>query len=722
MALKVGDVYVAVTAAIGEFSKSMAKVAKITEDTAKAVKKAAEGVANVGLLFAAGIAGAVALSAQSSADMKAQVDRIKELLFTLGADIGDLFAPVVKHLVELLERVVASFQALSPELKEQMADYAVLAAQVGLAALAIAKVSGAVAGLAEGLGAMAKLVGVAGAPVLVTVAAVAGLIAIVALLWRAWKQNWGNLQEKTKAVLSWIAEKFNALGTVFGAVVQVLVARWATTMRFLMEKAKKFFEFIGADKLAGLMDVGTDVVNWSEFLFTPEGLKELFQDAKKTGAAIGEGIAFGVKETSSAVVDMVQDILKALGIDKTIDEIKRAMETTAAPKIRVNLEDALKEAKAITKGFADSMGAIAKRFTSSLGNVTSVFEGAADGMNAAEFGKKLLTAEKNGTAKLDGLTRTLAGAAAALGPVGMAIAGVLATLASMSEGFQTLAGMVNAVVQSLAEMFTPMFDALQPVVGAVGVVAQTLSAAFAPAFAALGEALQPLAPVIVLVGTVLAAFAPALEFVGRILGAVLQPALRGLFEVIKVVSAVIGGIILGLGHAWNGILDAIKAVLGAISGALEFLGIGSFKGLIRSLDQIKAPVDEFAESLAGLQQLTWEQADAKAAETAATLRQTKAINDATESLTNVPTWWKVAAARFGAADPMSGALAPAAAAPALPGTTLATSPASPAVSVGQINITTWDMDEAGTAMNEYLEKLGKRVGGSPSRGTGFAVP
>lgn len=731
MALKVGDVYVAVTASIGEFTKSMAQVAKTTEDAAKKVKEAAKGVADVGMLFAAGIGGAVAAAAKTNAQMKAQLDKLQALFLTLAGDIGDAFAPVVERLVEAVSKVVAWFQSLSPELKGRLADFALLAAEIGLAALAVSKLAGLVEGMAKAFGVAARIIGAVSLPVVAVVAAVAALIAISALLWRAWKQNWGDIQGKTKSVLTWVSEKFQALATVFSTVTKVLVTRWASTMRFLTEKAKKFFEFIGADTLAGAMDFGTDLINWSEQLFTPEGLRDLFSDAQDVGGSIAEGIAFGLSETGGAVKEAVQDMLKASGLGGLFEGGGKAT-------IRLTPEQREREAFDADMNRIAAQGPTAggqARGFDPLARFAPGFEKlfSSWATTLRDAGASLAAQMRSGVASLgqaflagSGLFGRTVQAFMQGGPV-MAVV----TLLTASKQFQEAMGMLDGLFQNLADNLGRVFVAVAPLIGAVSTILLPVFDMLGDVAEMLGAVLAPLIPPLVAVGTLMEGLAPLLAmlasavlFIMNPLNALVGPILRALFEVLKVVGGVVLEVAIAIGNVWNGILDAVRGVLQGISDALKFLGIGSFQGLINQLGGFRAPVEDMTEALAELNGLTWAQAEAKAAETAATLKTTKALNEATESLTNVPSWWKIASARFGAADPMGGTLAPAAggggaAVPGGPGVAPAT---GPAVVVEHMEVVGVNPDEAGSAMARHLERLGRRVGGNPVERGAFVVP
>ncbi|RJS19557.1 hypothetical protein DRW03_21230 [Corallococcus sp. H22C18031201] len=150
--LKVGDLYVVVTAAIGEAVAELGKLVKAVEKTAAQVKAAAKDMGEIGMVVAAGIAGAVTAATQSNERLKKEVTRITDLLYTFAADVGDAFAPLVKRIGDFLSRLVARFQALSPETKRAAASFAAWVAGAGLAVGAIGKVAGVVEGMAKGLG------------------------------------------------------------------------------------------------------------------------------------------------------------------------------------------------------------------------------------------------------------------------------------------------------------------------------------------------------------------------------------------------------------------------------------------------------------------------------------------------------------------------------------------------------------------------------------------
>ncbi|NNB96686.1 hypothetical protein HI113_22570 [Corallococcus exiguus] len=156
-ALKVGDLYVAVTASIGEAVANLGKFVKHAEKVAKQVKEATDPIGKIGAVVAAGIAAAVAAAAESNAAMKKQTEHIKALLITLAAELGDLFAPLVKKVAHVIEQVVAKLQSLSPATKHAAANMAAWVAGVGLGVGAVGKLAGTMEGLFKGFGVFLEL-------------------------------------------------------------------------------------------------------------------------------------------------------------------------------------------------------------------------------------------------------------------------------------------------------------------------------------------------------------------------------------------------------------------------------------------------------------------------------------------------------------------------------------------------------------------------------------
>lgn len=235
-------------------------------------------------------------------------------------------------------------------------------------------------------------------------------------------------------------------------------------------------------------------------------------------------------------------------------------------------------------------------------------------------------------AAMDQLTGAFVRASGLFGQVVMQVVqgnwmGAVATLVASSEQFQSIAELAAGAAQHIANSLGSVLEVLTPVIDVVAV-----------GFILLGDLLQLLAV--------------PLKFL-------VDVALRGLFEVLKGVALIIMGIATGLSAAWNGIVGAIQSVFRALGSISIFGGkpLDFLNEWADGLEGAKAPVDQLTLAMAQLAGLTYDEALAKAHATAEQLRLNKAVAQAVEEVTNLPSGYKVALARFnaseGQAPPMS---------------------------------------------------------------------
>ncbi|MBM7117644.1 hypothetical protein [Archangium primigenium] len=250
---------------------------------------------------------------------------------------------------------------------------------------------------------------------------------------------------------------------------------------------------------------------------------------------------------------------------------------------------------------------------------------------------------------------------------GSTLGGIAAALGDMlikSEGFATLMGMVTTALQQAANVVGAVLDPLQGIVGAVASILGGLMSVLTPVLGVVVALVQPLAPALILLGDALSALAPVFEALARVVTAiaevVLWPLMKGIWYALKGVSLAIMGVVWGLGKAWNGIVSAVQWVFRKL-GNIEILGgkpLDFLNDWADSMESAKAPVDELADSMAKLRDMSMEEAQAKANATAEQLKNTQALQNATEALTNVPPAWRIAQRRYLAQDPQAGASGP----------------------------------------------------------------
>jgi len=134
----------------------------------------------------------------------------------------------------------------------------------------------------------------------------------------------------------------------------------------------------------------------------------------------------------------------------------------------------------------------------------------------------------------------------------------------------------------------------------------------------------------------------------------------GFLELVKAIAPFWNGVAATVRGIWNGIIGALQAVLGWV-GKLDIAGWKPFEFLLDvskqlgsykiGADALTINVEELAKKIALLKGLTYEEALAKARAAAATNEAAAAMNKFSESLTNVPEGFRVAAARYGATSP-----------------------------------------------------------------------
>lgn len=200
-----------------------------------------------------------------------------------------------------------------------------------------------------------------------------------------------------------------------------------------------------------------------------------------------------------------------------------------------------------------------------------------------------------------------------------AVAQVDEWFARAAEAFGPLIDAAHLLISNALESLIPLFEGLTPIMQA------------------LGNVLTPLAPLFVQAGMLFQALAPALEFIAftlEPLAMIMDAVGRGLFEMMRVLQLGIGYVVYGISKAYNWIVAQIQKLLDA-------LGIEFDIPKIKTGDMLSA-----LEELAGQ---TYESAMVQAEQNAAITESTEGFDRLNESLSNVPTGFKVAQKAFEAA-------------------------------------------------------------------------
>lgn len=816
--LKVGDLYVIVTASIGQALKSMGQLAKATEEMAKQVKEAAEPIGNLGAVVAAGIGAAVAAAASSNYELRMELKHLTDLLYTLAADIGDLFGPTVKRLTAFIDKLVATYQRLSPTQKRAAADMAVWVAGAGLAIGTVGKVAGVVEGLAKSsgiligvLGKLDKSVGLAGitagvnklsgsmrtalngnkaaavaagaaaakagkeaakaatdaadatkgvgveatkagkqvakaskeageaakragkdaseatgaigpflrsmvgfmVPLIALALALAGIALAAGAIYGYWKVAGDGIKESVSKILTSIgtfaSKVWDTITTGVQAVtagIEFIVRSSLSTLAWMINQGAKMMsplvkalpKSLHMGRLNAALDdamtlTGDDLVkkvsaevakakavaeataNVAKASVTSM-LTGAVEMGKDVGAAAADGLMdsfknanelFGEKLGLNNLIETLAQWLPSLSLfggkakTRLADDDERMIAAMGLDKVAAPVIEANEQMAASIKDLARHGGTGARAYFKAVDDKARRLS--AELVQAIEDARASIVSKVRASfGRLNDLVNSFAEGFLAGGMNPLAgVGAVILDLLAQSEGFQVLMEMVSTVIQHVADALGAVLIPLQPLIGAIFLIIDAVVGALTPVFETLGHVLDPLVPPLVLVGAIFETLAPILTAVAQAVLMVMTPlqliagpVLEALFKVLKVIATVILTVAQGLAHVWNGIVSAVQAVIRGISKAVEWLGIDSLKKFANSLDRVKVDTNAMGESLQALNDLTWETAEAKARETAEVLRNTEALQKATDALSNVPNAWKVALRRYQSQDAQDG--------------------------------------------------------------------
>lgn len=277
--------------------------------------------------------------ARTSDGMANQMRIVRAQIGDLGAEFGQLLLPIVNKVIGVIRRLFDWFSNLSQPVKTAIVVVAGVAAAIGPLLLIVGSLISAFTTI---IPAVTAVVGVLSGPLLLIIGAVVGVIALLAL---AWKNNWGDIQGKTKAaidfirnliqrVLDWIRNFWDAHGDQIKGIVQGIWDGIKAIFDWFVGIAREIFAafqlaFAGdwegfGRKLREVWDEVWEKIKeilgaaW-DFIKTAvsDGIKaiiEWFQetDWKQVGLDIIQGIANGITAATQWVIDAVIAVAKAI--------------------------------------------------------------------------------------------------------------------------------------------------------------------------------------------------------------------------------------------------------------------------------------------------------------------------------------------------------------------------------------------------------------------------
>lgn len=256
-------------------------------------------------------------------NLSGQLTILSSMLQELALQFGEILLPIIRSFVEKLQDLVAKFQEMSPEQREQIVKWAAIAAAIGPVLIVFGKLVTSVGGmittfgkipamitkLKSGFSLLSAAIGGISLPVVAIVVAIGVLIAAFVSLW---KNNedfrnkitaiWDGIKEKFEGFTSGIVERLNALGFNFESITEVIGAIWKGFCDLLAPVFEGAFSIISSvlgtvfDVITGILDIfiGLFTGNWEQ-MWT--GVKEVFG-----------GIWDGIVGIFTAVIDTLKGI------------------------------------------------------------------------------------------------------------------------------------------------------------------------------------------------------------------------------------------------------------------------------------------------------------------------------------------------------------------------------------------------------------------------------
>lgn len=676
---------------------------KSLQSASEAVEKVSRKMAEMGQKFGhlgVAVAGVGALMLRSAAEgstaIAHQFDRLKGAWAALAADVGRLLLPALTEVADYVGRVVKWWKELDPAVKASAVKFAEFAA----AGLAIVAVVGRIAGL---IGALSPIISAIGAvvgagllgPILAVVAAVVAVVALAGVLYDVYTRNADAIGKALSGAFDWAAEaaknyfqfmldNVRSLARLFLGFAETAIsaakAIWSITplglagaknpalevagmlvgtLRETVESSTS--ELVGYVKTAGAIvgKAGADIGSaLGEGLAkagesSVRGLKKLFADLGIKMPSLPGGKApdyTKVPENVRNQAPLGVPVMSA-GEDKNLAPANRLRAGASPPAVMRGLEKANALADAVDQmgeAWANALSPIemmAIEFSQTLGRGLKSLGGSlVEGL--ANAGSALVNVMRAGMGKLgDLISVTIEGFKS--GGIWGAIGAAIAEIMQSAPSFATTLNLVAGIFKMLGGKLDRLVTSLQPLIVAVGELIGEVLDALAPVFNALGGVFKAIGPILKLVGVSLQALAPVFKVIAWVLDKVVTPIIGVIFDVSKWLVIATLNVARWLGGAWNSIV--IELAKFSFTLGLNDLG-NSLQSLVISMDGLDQVVADLNAVTMDGTAAAQEKAVADYAAAGAADDASKAVQNFAEQLTNVPTGYKVAAARYAAQD------------------------------------------------------------------------
>lgn len=339
-------------------------------------------------------------------NLSGQMTMLKSKLEELALQFGEILLPHVKNFVEKLDELITKFQEMTPEQKEQIAKWALIAAAIGPVLLVVGKLFTGIGSLVTVLGNIPSAIGkaktglglfktslinvkeaiqltkagfpgMAGeasklgaalggitAPMVAIGVAIGVLIGAFVTLWKTnedfrnkMTEIWNQIKETVSEFCEDFVKRFNDIGINLSSVTEVLGGIWKGFCDLLAPIFESAFQLI-ADTLKGVLDVLIGIFDVFIGIFTGNW----------------EQAWTGVKEIFSAVWEWIKDFFSNIGELIHFEDICNFFKTTWENTWNTVKEFFSNTWNNIKTFFSDMSKKISKAFSDFVDDVINFFK------------------------------------------------------------------------------------------------------------------------------------------------------------------------------------------------------------------------------------------------------------------------------------------------------------------------------------------------------------
>lgn len=321
MAIKLGELFVQISARTSSFGKAMASMSESVDKVSKQVKQAAGDTAQLAGAITAAAGAAVLAASSRDKGIARELQRAKDAATALSVEIARLVLPALRESTAVVNKVVTLFRQMSPETKGMIADVLKWVAIIAAGSKGVQMLAsglGVVAAIAKAVGAIlaSGLIG----PLLIA-AAVAGVLIVVAgLIRQAWDDNLGGIREYAAAVWKWMGETAQAVFGFFRGGTSDLMGWWSDAFNWIIDQAVAWASRMLA--VIKLIDFGLGGKFATEIDGIERGIVGLGEDLKKPGDFLARGAEFAAVKWDYTVKGIKKNFVSLGGLmDKYLGDL-----------------------------------------------------------------------------------------------------------------------------------------------------------------------------------------------------------------------------------------------------------------------------------------------------------------------------------------------------------------------------------------------------------------